>query len=156
MQPTAMIIFTAWRELGGVDEDRDDHVPGAAFASRTSDTWPSWSPPVCTSAVVAFFARSPSRARRNAGIVRTIMGPADIRARSLRLNPGGGEAAGPDFAAGMPTLSRPNRGRQAGAEKSGFDRSRCCDRARLRPQSVVRFIIKAGDARFSRVVAHFT
>src|ERR1700738_1189902 len=44
-------------------------------ASRTSDTWPSWSAPmVGTSAVVAFFALKLSRARRNAGTVRTIMG----------------------------------------------------------------------------------
>src|SRR5258707_768125 len=54
------------------------------FASRTNDTWPSWSAPmVGTSAVVAFFALRLSRARRNAGTVRTIMGLRDIWARSL-------------------------------------------------------------------------
>ena len=60
---------------------------------------------VGTSAVVAFLARRPSRARRNAGIVRTIMGLRDIWTRSL----GGQGAAGSDLAAGKPTLSRPMR-----------------------------------------------
>jgi hypothetical protein len=45
---------------------------------------------VGTSAMVAFLARRPSRARRNAGIVRTIMGLRGIRARSMGS---GGQAA---------------------------------------------------------------
>src|SRR5579863_5424321 len=53
------------------------------LASRTSDTWPSWSAPmVGTSAIVAFFTLRPSSARRSAGIVLTIWGLGDIGARS--------------------------------------------------------------------------
>src|SRR5438477_263888 len=55
----------------------------ARFASMSSDTGPSWrAPMVGTSAVVAVFALRRSRARRNAGTVRTIMGLRDIWARS--------------------------------------------------------------------------
>src|SRR5450432_1841860 len=54
------------------------------FASRTSDTWPSWSAPmVGTSAVVLSLALMLSRARRNAGTVQTIIGLRDIWTRSV-------------------------------------------------------------------------
>src|SRR5260370_14179588 len=57
---------------------------GRGFACRTSETWPSWSAPmVGTSAVVLFFALMLSRARRNAGTVRTIIGLRDIWTRSV-------------------------------------------------------------------------
>src|ERR1700730_5904420 len=81
------------------------------FASRTSDTWPSWrAPMVGTSAVVAFFARRLSRARRNAGTERTIMGLRDIWVRSLGVS----EAAGAGLGVPPKPLSRPTTCRQAG------------------------------------------
>src|ERR1700738_4889419 len=80
------------------------------FASRTRDTWPSWRAPlVGLSAVVAFFALLLSRARRNAGTVRTIMGLRDIWARSM----GSRRLTGSGRVAGMTTLSRPMLSRQA-------------------------------------------
>src|ERR1700687_6152364 len=83
------------------------------FASRTSDTWPSWrAPMVGTSAVVAFFALMLSRARRNAGTVRTIMGLRDLWARSI----GSRRLTGSGRTAGMPTLSRPRLSRQAAGQ----------------------------------------
>src|SRR4029077_6695654 len=55
------------------------------LAWRTSDKCPSWSAPmVGTSAIVDFLARKPSRARRNAGMVRAITGLDGIGARFSR------------------------------------------------------------------------
>src|SRR5262249_47204151 len=56
--------------------------PARFFASRTSDTCPSWSAPmVGTSATLALRARRPSSARRKAGTVRATMGFRDIGTR---------------------------------------------------------------------------
>ena len=88
---------------------------------------------VGTSAIVAFFARRLSRARRNAGSVRTIMGLRGIWAQSLgkKLT---------DFALGVGvlTLSRPMLRRQAGCglKEAGLDLengSHVCVRSQTAP-----------------------
>src|ERR1700676_5419962 len=127
------------------------------FASRTSDTWPSWSAPmVGTSAVVAFFARRLSRARRNAGIVRTIMGLRDIWARSL----GSGRLP----ALGWRWECRPYQGRCLAAKRVArpprlIGQNQCPPIVRPITDSTapaVRFMIKADDQRFENAIAHFT
>ena len=65
---------------------------------------------VGTSAVVAFLTPKLSRARRNAGTVRTIMGLCDIRTQSFGVKGGGFF----DLAAGGAIISRPLQHRQAG------------------------------------------
>ena len=51
---------------------------------------------------------------------------------------------------------KPEPCRQDGAEKSGFDHPVALIERVFTRESVMQFIIKAGDARFTRVVAHFT
>jgi hypothetical protein len=60
--------------------------------------------------MVAFLTRRLSRARRNAGTVRTMMGLRDIRARSVRSRRHLALTVGGDV-----TLSRPMLRRQAGS-----------------------------------------
>src|SRR3984893_8319482 len=122
------------------------------FASRTSDTWPSWrAPMVGTSAVVAFFARRLSTARRNAGTERTIMGLRDIWVRSLGVS----EAAGAGLGAGRPTLSRPTTCRQAGrnADETSLVEMNARQLITDTVEQSMRFMIKADDRQFKIVIA---
>src|SRR5665811_2142057 len=122
------------------------------FASRTSDTWPSGSAPmVGTSATVAFLTRRPSRARRNAGTVRTIMGLRGIRARfvgscrQVALTVGRGRhPIKADAASPSRVLIRKR-----------LNRSGKCGLSHRHRELGMRFMIEADNQWFEAVIAHF-
>jgi hypothetical protein len=121
------------------------------FATRISDTWPSWSAPmVGTSAVVAFRARRLSKACRD----RADDHGASRHPGSISGGQGGSRLAGLRRDADLIKADgRPPSGRSTSANRGGSSRARQTASVAV-PRA--RFMIKADDQRFANAIAHFT